>query len=415
MRKRFAGLALAGLAATSLAACGSGSKSSSTTSGTSASSASGSSAASDNSGAGKTITFGAVFSLTGAGGVYGPQQKNAAQLAVDTINANGGINGAQIKIDIQDDASDKAQSAQQTQRLIQGSNATALLGPTLSNSAVAAHPIAASAHTPMLAVSTTGFNIVGPGCTYCNGWIFRDSLGEADAIPANIKAYTDKAHPKTAALLYPNDDKFSSDGAQVVRDNASKFGIELKASIQFTKAETDLTPYVTQAVNTHPDVIFITSLGGIPAKIMKAARQQGFTGQFLGGNGFNTAAVSTQAGADGKGAQSASGWYIGNTFPSNADFVSAYKAKFNTDADQFAAQAYTGVLILADAARRAHLTFTDVVGDRTKLRAALESTNIQTPLGQFSFTKDHDVHQTIWVIAMNGAGGFDLVTKIDAS
>lgn len=415
MRKRFAGLALAGLAATSLAACGSSSKSSSTTSGTSASSAAGSSAASDKSGAGKTITFGAVFSLTGAGGVYGPQQKNAAQLAVDTINANGGINGAQIKIEIQDDASDKAQSAQQTQRLIQESNATALLGPTLSNSAVAAHPIAASAHTPMLAVSTTGFNIVGPGCTYCSGWIFRDSLGEADAIPANIKAFADKAHPKTAALLYPNDDKFSSDGAQVVRDNASKFGIELKASIQFTKAETDLTPYVTQAVNTHPDVIFITSLGGIPAKIMKAARQQGFTGQFLGGNGFNTAAVSTQAGADGKGAQSASGWYIGNSFPSNADFVSAYKAKFNTDADQFAAQAYTGVLILADAARRAHLTFTDVVGDRTKLRTALESTSIQTPLGQFSFTKDHDVHQTIWIIAMNGTGGFDLVTKIDPS
>ncbi|GAC1317701.1 MAG: ABC transporter substrate-binding protein [Acidimicrobiales bacterium] len=414
MGHRLAGLALLGLAAASLVACGSSSKSTSSTA-TGGTAASSSSAAADNSGAGKTITFGAVFSLTGGGGVYGPQQKNAAQLAVDTINSHGGINGATIKIDIQDDASDKAQSAQQTQRLIQEVNATAILGPTLSNSAVAAHPIAASAHTPMLAVSTTGFNIVGPGCTYCAGWIFRDSLGEADAIPANIKAYSDKAHPKTAALLYPNDDKFSADGAQVVKDNATKYGIDLKASIQFTKAETDLTPYVTQAINTKPDVIFITSLGGIPAKIMKAARQQGFTGQFLGGNGFNTAAVSTQAGADGKGAQSASGWYIGNTFPSNADFASAYKAKYSTDPDQFAAQAYTGVLILADAARRAHLSFTDIPGDRTKLRAALETTNISTPLGQFSFTKDHDVHQTIWVIAMNGTGGFDLVTKIDPS
>ena len=267
----------------------------------------------------------------------------------------------------------------------------------------------------MLAVSTTGFNIVGPGCTYCNGWIFRDSLGEADAIPANIKAYVDKAHPKTAALLYPNDDKFSADGAQVVKDNASKYGIDLKASVQFTKAETDLTPYVTQALNTKPDVIFITSLGGIPAKIMKTARQQGFTGQFLGGNGFNSAAVSAQAGADGKGAQSASGWYLGNDFPANASFVSAYKAKFNTDPDQFAAQAYTGVLILADAARRAHLSFTDIPADRTKLRAAIEATAIDTPLGKFSFTKDHDVHQTIWIIAMNGTGGFDLVTKIDPS
>lgn len=415
MGQRLAGLALVGLAAANLVACGSSSKSSSASSGRSSSSASASPAANDRSAAGKTITFGAVFSLTGGGGVYGPQQKNAAQLAVDSINSNGGINGANIKIVVQDDGSDKGQSAQQTQRLVQEDNATAILGPTLSNSAVAAHPIAASAHTPMLAVSTTGFNIVGPGCTYCNSWIFRDSLGEADAIPANIKAYTDKAHPKTGALLYPNDDKFSADGAQVVKDNASKYGIELKAAIQFTKAETDLTPYVTQAVNTKPDVIFITSLGGIPAKIMKAARQQGFTGQFLGGNGFNTAAVSIQAGGDGKGAQSASGWYIGNTFPSNADFVSAYKARYNADPDQFAAQAYTGVLILADAARRAHLSFSDIPGDRTKLRQEMESTNIETPLGRFSFTKDHDVNQTIWIIAMNGTGGFDLVTKIDPS
>jgi ABC-type branched-subunit amino acid transport system substrate-binding protein len=63
---------------------------------------------------------------------------------------------------------------------------------------------------------------------------------------------------------------------------------------------------VTKAVDDKPDVIFITSLGGIPAKIMSGARQLGFTGQFLGGNGFNTAAVSKQAGASGKGAQSAS-------------------------------------------------------------------------------------------------------------
>ncbi|GAC1310269.1 MAG: ABC transporter substrate-binding protein [Acidimicrobiales bacterium] len=417
MRTRLAALAVAGLtAATTLAACGSSSSSGSSSSAPSAAGSSSSAAAgSDKSGAGKSISFGAVVSLTGGGGVYGPQQKNAIQLAVDTVNSHGGINGAQIKVDIQDDASDKAQAAQTTQRLIQEGNATAILGPTLSNSAVAAHPIAASAHTPMVAVSTTGTNIVGPGCTYCAGWIFRDSLGELDAIPANMKAYADKAHPKTGALLYPNDDKFSADGAQVVKDNAAKFGIELKAAIQFTKAETDLTPYVTQAVSSKPDVIFITSLGGIPAKIMKAARQQGFTGQFLGGNGFNTAAVSTQAGADGKGAQSASGWYIGNTFPSNADFTRDYKAKYNADADQFAAQAYSGVLILVDASKRAHLSFTDVAGDRTKLRAALETTDIETPLGKFSFTKDHDVHQTIWVIAMNGTGGFDLVTKVDPS
>ncbi|MFN2607099.1 MAG: ABC transporter substrate-binding protein [Acidimicrobiales bacterium] len=360
---------------------------------------------------GKTLKFGAVFSLTGGGGVYGPQQKNAVELATDVVNKGGGVNGASISFNIQDDASDKSQSAQVTQRLIQEQQVLALLGPTLSNSAVAAHPIANSARTPMLAVSTTGLGIVGT-CPYPCDYIFRDSLGEADAIPANIRTYAEKAHPKTGVLLFPNDDKFSADGASVVKDNVGKSGISLLDSIEFTKNEADLTPYVTKAVALHPDVIFITSLGAIPAKIMGEARRQGFTGQFLGGNGFNTSAVAKQAGDAGKGAQSASAWYLGNDFATNAGFVSAYRARFNTDPDQFAAQAYTGVLILVDAAKRANLNLTNVAADRTKLKAALEKTSIDTPLGPFQFTAGHDVRQTIWIIAMDGKEGFTLVSSI---
>jgi len=360
---------------------------------------------------GKTVKFGGVFSLTGGGGVYGPQQKNAVELAQDVVNQAGGVNGAKISFDIQDDGSDKSQSAQVTQKLIQEQQVVALLGPTLSNSAVAAHPIANAAKTPMLAVSTTGLNIVG-NCPYPCDYIFRDSLGEADAIPANIRTYADKAHPKTGVLLYPNDDKFSADGAEVVKSSVAKSGVNLLDSIQFTKGEADLSPYVTRAVGLKPDVIFITSLGAIPAKIMGEARRQGFTGQFLGGNGFNTSAVAKQAGDAGKGAQSASAWFLGNDFATNAEFVKAYRDRFKTDPDQFSAQAYTGVLILVDAARRAKLSLTDVAGDRTKLKAAMEKTSIETPLGPFQFTPAHDVRQTIWIIAMDGKEGFTLVTSI---
>lgn len=357
-----------------------------------------------------TIQIGGVFSLTGPGGVYGPQQKNAVQLAVDELNGKGGIAGKKIAVTVLDDASDKQQSAQATQRLIQQSHVVALLGPTLSNSAVAAHPIADNLHTPMLAVSTTGLHIVGD-CPYPCTYIFRDSLGEATAIPANIKTYAAAAHPKTAVLLYPNDDKFSADGAAVVQQSVAASGIRLLGVIQFTKAEADLSPYVTQAVQKHPDVIFITSLGAIPSKIMIEARQQGFKGKFLGGNGFNTAAVAKAAGAAGTGAQSASGYYLGNQFSTNAQFVSAYRQRYGVVPDQFAAQAYTGVLILADALRRAGVTG-GLAKEREAVRTALEATSIDTPLGPFRFTATHDVSQTIWIIAMDGHGGFKLVSSV---
>ena len=368
---------------------------------------------------GKTIKLGAILSLTQAGGVYGPQGQNGMNLAVKQINASGGVNGAQISLTVKDDASDKAQSAAVAQTLIQQDQVMALLGPTLSNSAVAVHPLAESLKTPILAVSTTGIHIV-PDCNFPNTaqckFVFRDSLGEETAIPANIKSYVADSHPKTGVLLVAQDDKFSSDGGKIVQDNVAANGIDLLKTVKFNKGEADLSPYVTQAVQLHPDVIFITSLGGIPAKIMTEARKQGWQGQFLGGNGFNTATVSKQAGANGKGARSASAWFIGNTFASNAEFVSAYKAEYNTDPDQFSAQGYTAIKIIADSAKRANLTFTDLAGDKEKLRAAMEKVNLpSTPLGPFQFTADHDVKQTVWVIAMDGTGGFTLVHEIKPS
>jgi branched-chain amino acid transport system substrate-binding protein len=366
--------------------------------------------------AGKTIKLGAVLSITGLGGVYGPGSRDGMNLAVKQINAAGGVNGAKIELTVKDDQSDKAVSQQMAQALIQD-NDLALLGPTLSNSAVAVHPLAESLKIPILAVSTTGIHIV-PDCNYpattpCR-YVFRDSLGEEAAIPANIKAYAEDKQPKSAVLLVAQDDKFSADGGTIVQNTVGQYGITLK-TIKFNKGEADLSPYVTQAVQAKPDVIFTTSLGGIPAKIMVEARKQGWQGQFLGGNGFNSAAVSTQAAQSGLSARSGSAWFLGNTFPSNADFVAAFKAEYSKDPDQFAAQGFTAIKVLADSASRAKLTFSDVPGDRDKLRAAMESVNLQTPLGPFQFTANHDVKQTIWIIAMDGKGGFTLVKEVKAS
>jgi len=371
-----------------------------------------------NSYSGKPLELGAVLSITGAGGVYGPQSRDGANLAVKQINAAGGVNGAKIELTVEDDASDKAQSSQKAQTLIQQTQVMALLGPTLSNSAVGVHPLAEKLKTPILAVSTTGINIV-PNCnnpdpTPCK-YVFRDSLGEQTAIPANIKSYSEDGHPKTGVLLVAQDDKFSSDGGKIVQDTVAQYNIQLLKTIPFSKNDADLSSYVTQAVQLKPDVIFITSLGGIPAKIMTAARTQGWKGQFLGGNGFNTATVSKQAGTAGTGARSASAWYIGNDFPSNKDFVDAYKTEYSKDPDQFAAQGYAGIKIIADAASRANLSFSNLASDRDKLRAAMETVNIQTPLGPFQFTSTHDVKQTVWIIQMDGAGGFKLLHEIKAS
>ena len=381
------------------------------------------SSGSSSSYAGKTINLGAVVSLSGGGGVYGPQQKNGIELAVETINKNG-INGAKISVDVQDDRSDKQQSAQVVQTFIQTGKVFGIIGPTLSNSAVASHPVAQNLHTPILATSNTAKHIVGD-CPYPGGcnYIFRDCLGEATAIPDNVKAAVTKSHPKSAVLFFANDDKFSSDGADIFKQALADNSITIPDGgvLQFSKTESDFKSYVTTAKSKNADVWAISSLGAIPAKIMIEARNQGYTGPFLGGNGLNTYQVSQQAGEQGKGAQSASAYFVGFSDPTNQAFVDAYKGKFKDDKgnpqlpDQIAAQAYTAVLIYAEAAKNANLGFTDIARDRDSLRSALEKVNIASPLGQFRFTSQHDVHQKVWINAFDGKGGFVNVSSLETN
>lgn len=370
-----------------------------------------------NSYAGKTIKLGADLSVTGAGMVAGVQARNGMQLAVDQINKAGGVLGAKIDLKVNDDASDPAQSPAVARTMIQQDQDLALLGPSLSSSAVVVHPIAESLNTPIIAVSTPGTHIV-PDCRFpqttpCR-YVFRDSLGEQTAIPDNIQSYAADAHPSTGVLFVTQDDKLSTDDGKIVQDTVGTYKIKLLKTITFSTSESHLSSLVAQAVKLKPDVIFITSPGGISAEIMIDARQQGWQGQFLGGSSFTTA-VSAQAGTAGTGAQSASAWYLGNSLPSNAAFVAAYTTAYKRPPDQFAAQGYAAIKILADSAKRAKLTFSDLAGDREKLRTAMETVNIQTPLGPFQFTSNHDVKQTVWILRMDGQGGFTLVHQIAPS
>ncbi|HZB97787.1 MAG TPA: ABC transporter substrate-binding protein, partial [Candidatus Sulfotelmatobacter sp.] len=123
--------------------------------------------------------------------------------------------------------------------------------------------------------------------------------------------------------------------------------------------------------------------------------------------------VSAAAGPAGKGAESASAYFVGTDLPANNTFVQRYQSKYGQKPDQIAAQAYAGVLIFAEAAKAANLGFSDLGADRDKLRDALEHVSLDTPLGKFSFTRQHDVSQPIYIVAMDGAGGFTLVTTVN--
>ncbi|HTU14113.1 MAG TPA: ABC transporter substrate-binding protein [Solirubrobacterales bacterium] len=355
---------------------------------------------------GETIKLGSIFSTTGDGAAFGPQQVKGAELAVEDVNGeDDGINGATLELIQKNDKGDPATSAENMKSLIESDEVMSVLGPTFSNAAAEADPIANDLKTPVLAVSNTGPGIVGD-CPYPCEFIFRDSLAEADAIPANVKTLVEAEKPKTAAIVHPAGDPFGESSAATAKEAFRDNGVKVTADTTFP-AGLDL------ALDSNPDVFMITASSGEAAvQLIKDLRGNGYTGPILGGNAFNSLTASAAAGQDGKGAQSATAWYSGNDSEENQEFIADYKAKYNEEPDQFAAQAYTGVKLLAEAADDADLTFDDLTKDREAIRTALEGVTEDTPLGDFKFTSDHDVSQPIWIVQMNGKGGFDLVKEL---
>jgi branched-chain amino acid transport system substrate-binding protein len=362
----------------------------------------------------KVITVGAVFSTTGIGASYGPQQTKGAQLAVSQINAAGGIKGADLHLVIDNDDSQPAQSALVMRSLITTQNVLAVLGPTFSNSAAAADPVANSLSTTVLAVSNTGPGIVG-SCPYPCSWIYRDSIGDTSTIPANIGYYVKQAHPHAAAVIYPAADPFGVSTGQVAAQAFTADGVDQVSPVAVADL-TSLSSPVQSALAVHPKVVAITaSSTTVAGALIKELRDQGFKGQILGGNAFNSPAVAAAAGSAATGARSGAAWYLGNPSAVNRAFVSAYQKRYGTTPDQFAALAYTGVQLLARAARSAPLKFSSTSDDRLALENALAGVRMNTPLGPFHFTADHDVDQPIWLLAMNGKGGYGLVRELPAT
>jgi branched-chain amino acid transport system substrate-binding protein len=332
-------------------------------------------------------------------------------LALEQINAAGGINGAHLKLSITDDASSPSTAAANMTTLA-GNGDLAVLGPTFTNSAYVADPVANNLGLPVLAVSNTGSGVVGP-CAYPCTWIFRDSLGDATGIPVNIATYVSKAHPSNAVVIAPTGDAYGDQTGQLATAAFTDDGVSSGPPVLVPGTEPALGQAVNAALSAKPSVLMITgSSPSVVGAIITDARKGGFTGGVLGGNAFNSPAVAKAAGKAGRNAQSAAGWFAGATSAANNSFISSYRARYHAAPDQFAAQAYTGVKLFAAAAKHASLGFTNSATDRAAFRTSLEAVSLQTPLGAFKFTADHDVYQPVWVVAMNGKGGYRLVKEV---
>jgi branched-chain amino acid transport system substrate-binding protein len=336
------------------------------------------------------IKIGVAEALSGPAAQYGTSIRNGFVLAANEINAKGGINGDKLKLIIEDEQGKKEEAINVFRKLIFQDRVLMIFGPTLSNSAFAADPIANQAKVVVFGTSNTA-----TGLTDRMPFVFRNSVMEADVLPVTIKEAIQHYKLKKVAVIYGNDDAFTKSGYDVFKHVLADDKIPVTATETYAKGDVDFRAQLTKIKGSDPDAIICSCLAEEAANIILQARALGLKQPFIGGNGFNSPKLFQIARTAADGTMMGTPWSSENHTPANDAFMKAYQAAYHTAPDQFAAQAYDAMHIVAQALKSIKLTGTPDK-DRLALKDALPKVKWDGATGPFQFRA-----------APGGKGGYD--------
>jgi branched-chain amino acid transport system substrate-binding protein len=332
------------------------------------------------------IKLGAAEALSGPAGQYGQSIKNGLELAVAEINASGSLKGHKLVLQIEDEQGKKEQAIDVFKKLIFQDKVLMTFGPTLSNSAQAADPIAQAAKVVVFGTSNTA-----DGITSIGDYVFRNSVTEADVLPETLRVAIKHANIKKVAVLYGNDDVFTKSGYDAFKKALETLKVPVTTTETFAKGDVDFKAQLTKIKASGADAIVLSALIAEGAPIMVQARQLGIDLPVIGGNGMNSVKVFDLAKDKSDNLWVGSPWALGSQTKENQHFVVAYTQKYKAAPDQFGAQAYDAVAIVAKALGKIKLSG-NLEADRQALRDALPTVTHTGATGPFKFrqatTKD---------------------------
>ncbi|MEW6346434.1 MAG: ABC transporter substrate-binding protein [Pseudomonadota bacterium] len=327
---------------------------------------------------GEPLYFGVSGPLTGPNAQYGAQWKAGFDLALDQINANGGINGHPLQYVFEDSQSDPRQAVSIAQKFVADPRILIELGDFSSPASMAASPIYQRAGLVQL-----GFTNSHPDFTKGGDFIWSPSVSQADAQPllADLAAKQGFRH---VAVLYQNTDWGRASKDVFVKSAAAR-GVEVAAAEGYQPTDQDFRATLLRVNAAHPDALVLIAYYADGAQIVRQARESGislpvvaassvYSPKFfeLGGNAVNGVTTNTS-------------FFPGDPRPEVQNFVHDFEAKYHREPDAFNAFAYDAVVIAASALRAGG-------ADRRGVRDALP--------------KLHDIPSVVF-----GKANFDPVTR----
>ena len=349
MKKKLFSLGLAVAMAASLTACG-GSGTAGTTKAAETTAADKAGAA-DNAAAGGVIKIGGIGPTTGGAAVYGLAVQHGAQLAVDEINAAGGINGCTIEFNFQDDEHDpeKSVSAYNT---LKDWGMQALMGTVTSGPCIAVADKTAADN--MFQITPSGSAVE---CA-ANPNVFRICFSDPDQGAASAKYIGENKLATKIAVIYDSSDIYSSGIYEKFAEEAANQGLEIVAAEAFTAdSNKDFSTQLQKAKDAGAELVFLPIYYTEASLILQQADKAGFETQFFGCDGMDgILQVENFDTSLAEGLMLLTPFAADATDDLTVNFVKSYKDAYNEVPVQFAADAYDAIYALKAAMEDANVT-----------------------------------------------------------
>ncbi len=302
-------------------------------------------------GSSDTIKIGAIGPVTGDGAIYGEAVKNGAELAVKEINEAGGINGAQIEFNFQDDEAD-AEKAVNAYNTLKDWGMQALLGTVTSAPCVAVGEVAQADNMFLLTPSGTAVECV----QYDNAFrvCFSDPMQGAES----AKYIADNQLASKIAVIYNSSDVYSTGIYQAFAKEAETVGLEIVAAEAFTaESKTDFSVQLQKAKDAGAELVFLPFYYSEASLVLQQAAGINYSPIFFGCDGMD--GILDVEGFDADLANNL--MFLSPFTPTSTDeaiqkFVTDYKEAYGGTPNQFAADAYDGVYAMKAAMEKAEVT-----------------------------------------------------------
>ncbi|NLM89087.1 MAG: ABC transporter substrate-binding protein [Syntrophomonadaceae bacterium] len=343
---------------------------------------------------GDTIKVGINTELSGPVASYGSNAANGALLAIEEINAAGGVLGKQIE-PLSRDCKSIPDEAMSVSAALVGEKIVAQIGPLTSGNVAGSTPVMMEEQIPLLAPAATAVNVtVDEKTNKVRDFIFRVCYRDSDQGQRMASFALEDLNVKNAAIYGSTSDDYATGLAKYFKEEFTAKGGTIVAEEGFVNGDKDFRATLTKIKSADPEFIYVPGYYTEVAVLIKQAREMGITCPIGGGDGWDSPDMVSVAGAEALNNTYFTNHYsVEDPDPAIQSFVEAYKAKYNKLPDSFAALGYDAARLLADAIERAG------EADPVKVKEALEATkDFPGITGTMSIDENHNPVKNIVVI-----------------